>query len=234
MTQYETAFLLSPNLEEEETEKIIGQIVDVVSKKKGKMINEDRWGKRKLAYPIKKFEEAFYVFLLYEGDSDIPFELERRFKQSETVLRYLTVKKEPKKSVRRKKVVSGKKEKEVPEEEMAPEGKIDETVTPDTESTEEMVPEGKIDETVTPDTESTEEKAPAKEKEAKKKIDIAEDDEPAAKKKAASKKEKTDKEEVDKEKAEEEKAPDEKEVLAGKDEGTLEDVSPPAEGKEEE
>ena len=82
MTQYETAFLISPNLEEEETEKVIVQMAEVVSKKKGKMINEDRWGKRRLAYPIKKFEEAFYVFFHYEGDSEIASELERRFKQS--------------------------------------------------------------------------------------------------------------------------------------------------------
>ncbi len=221
MTQYETAFLLSPNLEEEETEKIISQMVDVVSKKKGKMINEDRWGKRKLAYPIKKFEEAFYVFLIYEGDSSIPFELERRFKQSEAILRYLTVKKEPKKSVRRKKVVSGEKEKEVSQEEKAPEDKVAETVTPDIES--------------------TEEKAPAEEKEEEKKTDITEDDEPAAKKKVASKKEKAasekgeadEEEEVDKEKTQE-KAPDEKKVLADTEEGTLEEVSLPEEEKEEE
>lgn len=220
MTQYETAFLLSPNLEEEETEKIINQMVEVVSKKKGKMINEDRWGKRKLAYPIKKFEEAFYVFLIYEGDSSIPFELERLFKQSEAILRYLTVKKEPKKSVRRKKVVSGEKEKEIFQEEKAPEDEVAETVTPDIES--------------------TEEKAPAEEKEEEKKTDITEDDEPAAKKKVASKKEKAaskkgeaDKEEVDKEKTQE-KAPDEKKVLADKEEGALEEGSLPEEEKEEE
>lgn len=212
MTQYETAFLLSPNLEEEETEKIIVQMVDVVSKKKGKMINEDRWGKRKLAYPIKKFEEAFYVFFLYEGDSDIPLELERRFKQSEAVLRYLTVKKEPKKSVRRKKKAASM-EKEAPQEEKALEGETTETVTPEKESLEEEMP--------------------AEEKEAAKKIDAAEDDEPADKKKAVSKKEKADKEEeVDKEKAEDEKAPDEKKVSA-EEEGAMEDVVSPEEEKEE-
>ncbi len=109
MTQYETAFLISPNLEEEAIEKVISQMAEVV-KKKGKLINEDRWGKKRLAYPIQKFEEAFYVFFLYEADPTIPFELERRFKQTEAVLRYLTIKKETKEKARRK-------EKEVPEEE---------------------------------------------------------------------------------------------------------------------
>jgi small subunit ribosomal protein S6 len=58
------------------------------------MINIDKWGKLKLAYQIKKFEVAYYVFFLYKGEADIPSELERRFKQNEAVIRYLTVKKE--------------------------------------------------------------------------------------------------------------------------------------------
>jgi small subunit ribosomal protein S6 len=102
MRQYETVFLISPNLEEEETSKVISQISDIISKKRGKLIQEDRWGKRKLAYPIKKFEEAFYVFFHYEGDSSIPFELEKRFKQTEAILRFLTVKKETRENVREK------------------------------------------------------------------------------------------------------------------------------------
>jgi small subunit ribosomal protein S6 len=94
MRQYETAFLIAPNLPEEDNEKLISQMADVVSKQKGKMINVDEWGKRKLAYPIQKFEEAYYVFFLYEGDPAIPVELERRFKQTEPIIRYMTVKSE--------------------------------------------------------------------------------------------------------------------------------------------
>lgn len=108
MRQYETAFLISPNVPEEETEKIILQMADIVSKKKGKMIKQDVWGKRKLAYPIQKFEEAIYVFFHYEGEPGIPTEFERRFKQTESVLRFLTVRKETEEVVR-------KKRREVPE-----------------------------------------------------------------------------------------------------------------------
>jgi small subunit ribosomal protein S6 len=93
MKQYETGFLISPNLTEEETDSLILQMAEVVSRKKGKMLKEDRWGKRRLAYPIDRFEEAFYVFFHYEGEHDVSSELERRFKQTDTVLRYLTVKK---------------------------------------------------------------------------------------------------------------------------------------------
>jgi small subunit ribosomal protein S6 len=103
MRQYETAFLLSPKLSEEETASFITQMADVISQKKGKMIKEDRWGKRRMAYPIKRFEEAFYVIFLYEAEPEVPYELERRFKQTESVLRFLTVKKESKENKRKKK-----------------------------------------------------------------------------------------------------------------------------------
>jgi small subunit ribosomal protein S6 len=94
MRQYETAFLITPNLEEEETEKLIEQMAEVVKKKKGKMVNIEKWGKRRLAYPIDKQDEAVYVFFHYQGDPDIPHELLRRFRQTETIIRYLTLKKD--------------------------------------------------------------------------------------------------------------------------------------------
>jgi small subunit ribosomal protein S6 len=102
MRQYETAFLIAPNLPEEDNEKLISQMAEVVSKKKGKMVNVDEWGKRKLAYPIQKFEEAYYVFFLYEGDPSIPVELERRFKQTEPIIRYMTVKNDIRESAKKR------------------------------------------------------------------------------------------------------------------------------------
>jgi small subunit ribosomal protein S6 len=110
MRLYETAFLITPKLEEEETEKLIGKMAEVVKKKKGKMVNIENWGKRKLAYPIDKLDEAVYVFFHYEGDPEIPHELQRRFRQTETVLRYLTLKKDE--QIRpRKKTKPGRKPK---------------------------------------------------------------------------------------------------------------------------
>ena len=141
MRYYETAFLIAPNLSEEETGKLINQMSEVVSKKKGKMVNLDKWGKRKLAYSIQKFDEAFYVFLQYEGESDIPPELERRFKQTEAILRYLTVKREQKENIRKKKKRGSVAQKAVPfrEEEKVekPEEIPDETEVKEAEKMEE-------------------------------------------------------------------------------------------------
>ena len=117
MRHYETAFLITPKLDEEEMEKLIQKMADVVAKKKGKMIKIDKWGKKRLAYPVEKNNEAFYVFFHYEGEPDIPPELERRFRQTEPVLRYLTLRKEiqpvtKKRRVKKKKAEEAGEQKE--------------------------------------------------------------------------------------------------------------------------
>lgn len=116
MRHYETAFLITPKLDEEETEKFIQKMADIVAKKKGKMIKIDKWGKKKLAYPVEKHNEAFYVFFHYEGEPDIPSELERRFRQTESVLRYLTLRKEVQAMAKKKRKVKRKKAEETGEE----------------------------------------------------------------------------------------------------------------------
>ncbi|MDH4195803.1 MAG: 30S ribosomal protein S6 [Candidatus Aminicenantes bacterium] len=103
MSQYETGFIVSPQLAEDETTKLIQQMAEVVAQKKGRLIKQDVWGKRRLAYSIKRQNEGVYVFFTYEGGGDIPQELERRFKQIDTIIRYLTVKRDARDLVRRKK-----------------------------------------------------------------------------------------------------------------------------------
>ncbi len=116
MRQYETAFLITPKLEEEEMEKLIQKMAEVVKKNKGKMVNIEKWGKRKLAFAIKGLEEAVYVFFHYQGNAAIPIELERRFRQTETIIRYLTLKKESQTSPRKRAKVMREEKQEAEEE----------------------------------------------------------------------------------------------------------------------
>jgi len=113
MRYYETAFLIAPNLSEDETGQLIDQMGGIVKKNKGKMIHVDKWGKRKLAYPINKHESAFYVFFTYEGIPETYAELERQFKQKEAIIRYLTLRKEEKPSFEEE--AEKKQEKKKPE-----------------------------------------------------------------------------------------------------------------------
>ena len=103
MRQYETGFVLSPALSEEETTQFIQQMAEIVAQKKGHMVRQDIWGKRRLAFPIKRFQEGVYVFFTYDGGGDVSVELERRFKQTDAVIRFMTVLKDPRDLVRRKK-----------------------------------------------------------------------------------------------------------------------------------
>src|SRR4030066_57824 len=54
MKIYETGFLLAPNLSEDDTEKLISQMAEVVSQKEGKLIRQEKWGKHRMAYSIKR------------------------------------------------------------------------------------------------------------------------------------------------------------------------------------
>ncbi len=103
MRQYETGFVLSPALSEEETSQLVQQMAEIVAQKKGRMVKQDVWGKRRLAFPIKRFQEGVYVFFTYDGPGDVSTELERRFKQTDSVIRFMTVVKDPRDLVRRKK-----------------------------------------------------------------------------------------------------------------------------------
>ena len=117
MKIYETGFLLAPNLSEDDTDRLINQMAEVISQREGRLIRQDRWGKRRMAYSIKRWSEAFYVFFHYEGKPDIPLELERRFKQTDSVLRYLTLQKEARDATRRRRKKSAAAEpKEAPPE----------------------------------------------------------------------------------------------------------------------
>ena len=105
MPLYETGFLVAPGMTEDEAETIVRQLAEIVAQKNGRMIRIERWGKRRMAYPLKKAQEAYYVFFHYEGGPEIPTELARRFRQMDAIIRHLTLAKESQMNVRKKKKV---------------------------------------------------------------------------------------------------------------------------------
>ena len=105
MPLYETGFLVAPGMTEDEAEAIVQQLAEVVAQRSGRMIRIERWGKRRMAYAIRKAQEATYVFFHYEGEAEIPAELGRRFRQMDTVIRHLTLAKETRMNIRKKKKI---------------------------------------------------------------------------------------------------------------------------------
>jgi small subunit ribosomal protein S6 len=92
MRYYETLYLINPDLKSEELEGVIAKFSGIVEKNNGVVIKLEDWGKRNLAYTVRKFNKGNYVLLKYCGDSGITGLLERDFKLDDKILKYQTVK----------------------------------------------------------------------------------------------------------------------------------------------
>ena len=90
-SRYEIGFIVTPEVNEEEVKKIIETITSIITKSKGVIENLDEWGRKKLAFPIQKNLEGYYVFVQTEVDGAVIATLERRLKQMEKVLRFITL-----------------------------------------------------------------------------------------------------------------------------------------------
>ena len=91
MRNYEVAFIAAPTLTSEELDAFVAQMQTVVESKNGRVVKVDNWGKKPLAYKIKKFRDGYYVILTLDADGAIIAELERRFRVADHVIRFLSV-----------------------------------------------------------------------------------------------------------------------------------------------
>lgn len=92
MRQYEVMFVLDPRLTDEQTVDLCDQYRAMIESAGGEVYKHESWGKRKLAYPIRKLNEGTYIlFFVRTTDGGAFVEAEQRMRQNEQVLRYLTV-----------------------------------------------------------------------------------------------------------------------------------------------
>ena len=92
MPIYESIFIINANLTDEETANIIKKMQDVITKQGGEMLKFEDWGKKKLAYEIKKQKRGHYAFFQFKAAPTVIAELERTYKMTETVIKFITVK----------------------------------------------------------------------------------------------------------------------------------------------
>lgn len=90
MKLYETTFIMDPQLLEEGWEKAVARYSDIITRN-GQIKRTERWGLRRMAYPIKKRVQGYYVHVVHESAPSVPRDLERQFLLDENCLRYLTV-----------------------------------------------------------------------------------------------------------------------------------------------
>lgn len=90
MKEYELSVLIHPDLEAD-IEKPLTKVRDIVKGAGGEITSEDNWGKKKLAYTIKKEDFAVYVFMDVKLPSEAPLKISNTLNITEEVLRYLLV-----------------------------------------------------------------------------------------------------------------------------------------------
>lgn len=92
MNRYETVFILTPVLSEEQAKEAVGKFKKVIKDTDAKILHEEHWGLRKLAYPIMKKTTGFYQLFEFSASPEAIKEIETAYKRDERILRYLTVK----------------------------------------------------------------------------------------------------------------------------------------------
>jgi small subunit ribosomal protein S6 len=92
MRKYETFFIIDPDLPDEVTVAVDEKVKSIVGANGGEVITYVPWGKKKLAYPVKKRSRGLYVLMEYAGGSQLVAELERNMRLDERVLKFITVK----------------------------------------------------------------------------------------------------------------------------------------------
>ena len=90
--QYETVFIMTPVLSEEQMKETVKKFKDYLLDKGAEMVLEDNWGMRKLAYHIQKKSTGFYHLFEFKAEGSIIRDFEVAFKRDERILRFLTVK----------------------------------------------------------------------------------------------------------------------------------------------
>jgi small subunit ribosomal protein S6 len=89
--RYETVFILTPVLSEDQTKEAVTKFKDLLKKGSGKIRHEESWGMRKLAYPIQKKSSGFYHLIEFESDPAFIDKLETEYRRDERIIRFLTV-----------------------------------------------------------------------------------------------------------------------------------------------
>ena len=92
MRHYETIFIVHPELSEEDTAAAVDKFRGILEDGGGFLVKEDHWGRRRLAYTVKKQNKGYFVLFEYGAEGPAVTEMERNFKIDEQVIRYLTVK----------------------------------------------------------------------------------------------------------------------------------------------
>ncbi len=93
MNNYELLYIISNELSDEAKESVIAKFATIITDNNGTVDSVDKWGTRKLAYPINYKNEGYYVLVNFSAPATLPAELERVMRITDSVMRFVIVKK---------------------------------------------------------------------------------------------------------------------------------------------
>lgn len=91
MNKYEAIYIVTPEMEDEAIKGVIEKFSGIITANGGEIEKTDEWGRKKLAYPIDYKTEGYYVLVNFAAAPELPRELERNFRNDESILRYMVV-----------------------------------------------------------------------------------------------------------------------------------------------
>ena len=92
MNQYETVFILTPVLSDDQTKETVAKFKSLLTENGAEILNEEAWGLKKLAYNIQKKSSGFYFLIEFKAEPTLIDRLETNFRRDEKVIRFITVK----------------------------------------------------------------------------------------------------------------------------------------------
>jgi len=91
MRKYETIFIMDPDLEEGQAQSALEKIKGIITQTNGEILRVEDWGKRKLAYEVKKKAKGHYILIHFLGTPALLTELERNFRVMDAVIKFQSV-----------------------------------------------------------------------------------------------------------------------------------------------
>ena len=91
MNKYEAMYIVTPEMEDEAIKGVIEKFSGIITANGGEIEKTDEWGRKKLAYPIDNKTEGYNVLVNFAAAPELPRELERNFRNDESILRYMVV-----------------------------------------------------------------------------------------------------------------------------------------------
>ena len=91
MNKYEAMYIVTPEMEDEAIKGVIEKFSGIITANGGEIEKTDEWGRKKLAYAIDYKTEGYYVLVNFAAAPELPRELERNFRNDESILRYMVV-----------------------------------------------------------------------------------------------------------------------------------------------